>query len=616
MSVETRLSDDKILEAVNANLERVKRHQNAGRFVEAEAMIAKLIEAHGEIARLVHVRGLNMAMQGDVDAGLAELKAAMSLDAEDVGIIVDYGTLIAKQGRIDDAVDVFQAGVDTAPKHALAHANLGAALVIDKQYPRAIEALNTALELDDTLIDSRLNLAQAYIRMSAFQPAIDVLFRVLAQDPQSPGAHVNLALALFRRERHDAAEHHARRALELVPEAPEAWLHLGTILGAAGRMNEAVEALLHAAASQDFGLAATSRIVSLRKTTADSPELALLDSFGVKLAANPEAPSETRSTYHFAHGKAAQDLADYDTAAHHFALANAATAEVHPFDRAKAHDQNSRVRELVTPALMSRLKGAGLRSNAPVFICGLPRSGTTLMEQMFSCHPDVQAGGEMIATQVAFSKNPVLRAILENERSSDDLSEDNITQFAEDYVEFLHREGLKSEVVTDKMPANYYYIGVLAMAFPRARFVLMRRHPLDCLLSNYTQNFGRNQTFSSSFENLGLIYNLFDGLATHWEKLLPEQVRVVQYEDVVADAEAQMRSLLEFTGLSWRDDVLDHTASSRGINTASVAQVREPIYTRSIKRWQRYGPHIQGLALAVRDHLTAEELRACGLTQT
>ncbi|KIN74915.1 tetratricopeptide repeat-containing sulfotransferase family protein [Sulfitobacter guttiformis] len=615
MSVDTPLADTRTPEAVNADLERIKRHQNAGRFPEAQAMITKLIATQGEVARLVHLRGLNVAMQGDVDAGLAELKSAMSLDVKDVSIIVDYGALLAQKGRIDEAVDVFQAGVDTAPKHALAHANLGAALVVNKDYPRAIAALKTAIELDDTLNDSRLNLAQAYIRMGAFQPAVDVLFRALAQDPQSAGAHVNLALALFRRERHDAAEHHARRALELVPDAPEAWLHLGAILGAAGRMDEAVEALLRAAESRDFGLAATSRIVSLRKTTSDSPELALLEGFGAKLAAKPDAPAETRSTYHFARGKAAQDLADYDMAAHHFALGNAATAEVHPFDRAKAHDQNGRVRELVTPALMSRLKAAGLRSNAPVFICGLPRSGTTLMEQMFSRHPDVQAGGEMIATQVAFSKNPVLRAILEKERPADDLSEDNITQFAEDYVEFLHREGLKSDVVTDKMPANYYYIGVLAMAFPRARFVLMRRHPLDCLLSNYTQNFGRNQTFSSSFENLGLVYNLFDSLATHWQKLLPEQVRVVQYEDVVADAEAQMRSLLEFTGLPWNDDVLDHIASSRGVNTASVAQVREPIYTRSVKRWQRYGPHIQGLALAVRDHLTAEELRACGVTQ-
>lgn len=613
MPIDTPLSEHDTLEAINADLERVRRHQNAGRFSKADGMLSQLIETHGEIARLVHLRGLNLAMQGDTDAGLAQLKVAMGLDLNDVSIIVDYGTLLAKQGRIDEAVDIFQAGVDTDPQHALAYANLGAALVINKDYPRAISALRIALDLDDTLNDSRLNLAQAYIRTSAFQPAIDVLFRVLAQDPQSPAAHSNLALALFRRERHDAAEHHARRAIELVPEAQEPWLHLGATLGAAGRMEEAAEALLRIAGKGDFGMAALARLVALRKTTADSPELALLNEVGAKLAALPDPQLEAVSTYHFAHGKAAQDLGDYDAAAGHFARANAATAQQHPFDREKALDQNLRVRQLVTPQLMAQHAQAGLRTNAPVFICGLPRSGTTLMEQMFSRHPDVQAGGEMMASNIAFQKNPLLRAVLEHERPASDLTDDAIDQFAEDYVEFLHKEGLKSDVVTDKMPANYYYIGVLAMAFPRARFVLMRRHPLDCLLSNYTQNFGRNQTFSTAFDTLGLTYNMFDDLATHWEQMLPDQVRVVNYEDIVADAPTQMRGLLEFVDLPWTEDVLDHTASTRGVNTASVAQVRQPIYSSSVKRWQRYGPHIKDLAIAVQDHLSEDEQRACGI---
>ncbi|MEQ6204697.1 sulfotransferase [Sulfitobacter sp. HNIBRBA2951] len=613
MPVDAPLSKHDPLEAISADLERVRRHQNAGRYSKAEAMLTQLIGTHGEVARLVHMRGLNAAMQGDIDAGLAELKGAMGLDLNDVGIIVDYGTLLAKQNRIDEAIDIFQAGVDTNPQHALAYANLGAALVITKDYPRAISALRTALDLDDTLNDSRLNLAQAYIRTSAFQPAVDVLFRVLAQDPQSPAAHTNLALTLFRRERHDAAEHHARRAIELVPEAQEPWLHLGAILGAAGRMEEAAEALLRIAGKGAFGIAALVRLVSLRKTTADSPEIALLNDAGATLAAHPDAPLETVSAYHFAHGKASQDLGDYDAAAGHFARANAATAQLYPFDRKKALDQNTRVRDLVTPQLMAQHAQAGLRTNAPVFICGLPRSGTTLMEQMFSRHPDVQAGGEMLATHTAFQKNALLRAVLEKERPASDLTDDTIDQFAEDYVEFLHKEGLKSDVVTDKMPANYYYIGVLAMAFPRARFVLMRRHPLDCLLSNYTQNFGSNQTFSTTFHGLGLTYNLFDDLATHWERLLPDQVRVVNYEDIVADAPTQMRGLLAFVGLPWTDDVLDHTGATRGVNTASVAQVRQPIYSSSVKRWHHYGPHLKELAIAVQDHLTEDEQRACGI---
>ncbi|MBT8411604.1 MAG: sulfotransferase [Octadecabacter sp.] len=456
-----------------------------------------------------------------------------------------------------------------------------------------------------------MNLAQAYMRMGNHQAAIDPLFHVLSQNPQSAAAHSNLALALFRRERHEAAEHHARRAIELAPEAAEPQLHLGTILGAAGRMDEAVEALLKVAGKGEFGLMATGRLVALRKTMPDSPEVAILEQYAKTVA--DQAPADARATYHFAHGKASQDLDDYDTASHHFAQANAATAEQHPFDEEKVVAQMSRVREIVTPDCVAKHGNAGLKSNAPVFICGLPRSGTTLMEQMFSRHPAVQAGGEMMASFMAFRRNPRLRAVLEREESADSLTDDDLTRLAEDYIEFLHREGLTSEVVTDKMPSNYNFIGLLALAMPRARFILMRRHPLDCLLSNYTQNFGNNQTFSTSFETLGLMYNLFDQTATHWAQMLPDQVRVVSYEDVVADPEGQMRSLLDFTGLEWSPDVLDHTVSSRSVNTASVAQVRQPIYQTSVKRWERYGPRIAGLARAVQTHLTEDELKSCGV---
>jgi hypothetical protein len=155
----------------------------------------------------------------------------------------------------------------------------------------------------------------------------------------------------------------------------------------------------------------------------------------------------------------------------------------------------------------------------------------------------------------------------------------------------------------------------MAMALPRAKFLIMRRHPMDCLFSNYMQHFGQNQPFSSDFGNLASVYNQFDLMAKHWVALLPDRVREVNYEDVVADPEGQMRSILDFVGLEWSDDILDHTASTHQVNTASVAQVRQPIYNSAVARWRRYGPRLQGLALALRDHLSVEELRAAGVTQ-
>ena len=463
------------VDVINAEVARIQRHQKAGRFAEADSAITKLIDSYGNIAQLVQLRGLNTAMQGRVEEGADTLKQALSIAPEDVSIMVDYGSLLAKLGRLDDAAEVFQAAADTSPKNALAHANLGAALILLKEYRRSIRSLQAALDLDDSLIDTRLNLAQAFIRMGNFQSAIDPLFRVLAQDPQSAAAHSHLALALFRRERHEAAEHHARRAMELAPNAAEPKLHLGSILGAGGRMDDAAEALISILEDREFGMAATGRLVALRKATMDSPEVAALERFSKVMT--DASPADARSSYHFACGKVAQDLGDYDAAADHYAKANAATAEIHPFDRDTAFARMTRVRDFVGPEFIARHRNAGLTSNASVFICGLPRSGTTLMEQMFSRHPAVQAGGEMMASHIAFQRNPNLRAVMEREADPETLTDDDRTRLGEDYVEFLHNEGLKADVVTDKMPANYNYIGLLSRALPRARFVLMRRHP-------------------------------------------------------------------------------------------------------------------------------------------
>jgi hypothetical protein len=271
------------------------------------------------------------------------------------------------------------------------------------------------------------------------------------------------------------------------------------------------------------------------------------------------------------------------------------------------------MRTLVTPALLDRHAGAGLKGVAPIFVCGLPRSGTTLMEQMLSRHPQVQAGGELPAVQRAFQANPRLRAVLEERAPEGDLTDDDLTRLGEDYQAFLHGEGLRSRFVTDKMPGNHLYVGLLALALPEAKFLVMRRHPLDGLLSNWVQNFGQNQPVSTDLGDLAESWRQFDLNARHWAALLPDRVSEVPYEALVADPEGLARQVLEFTGLDWHPDVLDHTASSRQVNTASVAQVRSPVYGTSVARWRRYGAHLKPLAEALGEALTAEERAACGL---
>lgn len=604
------LSDAERLKQLNEDVARIQRHQNAGRYDEAGQSLDTLLAEFENHPQLLHLKGLNLLHQGEKDMGMELLALVAENDKDNVLALIDHGSFLARDGQMDQAIPKFQAATEIAPNLALGHANLGAALVVKERYDEAINSLSRAAALDGDILDVHLNLAQAFIRSRRFQGAIDPLFRALALDPQSISAHINLAHALFRAERHEAAEHHARRAIELAPDAPEAWVFLGRTLAALGRMDEAAEALLKVTRIPGAGLPALCLLINLRKTKEDSPEYRLLKQYNEKLE---DLPNDQKINLLFAIGKAADDMRDEETAMASFRRANALTAEAHPFDQETHDARQDRMRALVTPAFVERHRRAGLHDIAPIFICGMPRSGTTLMDQMFSRHPQVQAGGELMATTYAFRKSPGLLKVLEKEAEDGSVTDEMLTTFAEHYQTFLHGEGLKSEYVSDKMPNNYLYAGILALAFPRAKILIMRRHPMDNLLSNLMQNFGTHQPYSTRIDTLVSIYKQFDRTARHQVATLPDQARFVEYEQVVADPEGQMRDITSFVGLDFDKTMLDHTKSLRAVNTASVSQVREPIYSSSVAKWKRYGPLLKDMAEQLGDHLSPEDRKICGL---
>ena len=597
--------------AVSDTLQRVTQHQAAGRFSAAGKLLDELLQQRPDNPKLIHYKGLNLIQQGITEDGRAMIEHALEQAPEDPIQLTDLGAFLAQSGDIEKASELFRSAVEVAPNYSVARSNLGAALVVQEKYQQAIPHLEKAIELDHQLLDAHTNLSTAYMRVQNFDKAVDVLFKALAIDPQSVGVHSSLAGALLRRERYESAQHHARRALELDPNAIEAQLHLGNALASSGQMDEAAEVLLKVARGPALALQGLSRLIHLRKVVAGSPEADLLTNALARVDSFEK--EEQKATVYYAAGKAHDDLGDYANAFACFRKANDINRHLYPFELTPYRERAERLRGFCSPALMQRCGGAGLSDVAPVFICGMPRSGTTLMDQMFSRHPKVQAGGELRSVLQAMSRNTRIRNALEEKQPDDEITADDFSRLGEDYAASVASEGIKSEVFTDKMPSNYLYIGLLSLALPRARFLIMRRHPLDNLLSNYMQHFGRNQPFSSDFANLAGVYAEFDETARMWADRLPDRVREVSYEAITEDAESRMREILEFVGLDWDDAVLDYKSSLRQVNTASLSQVREPIYTRAVERWRRYGPVLAPMASELRAFLTDEELAACGV---
>lgn len=598
----------KIADVTQETLDRIARHQSAGRLEEAAKLLDQLLREHGEMPRLLHYKGLNAVMQGYTEEGETLIRAGLEKAPDDPLQHADLGVILAQSNRLEEAIEHFRTAVEVAPNFGVAHSNLGGALVLEKKHVEAIRHLEKAIELEGNLLDAHTNLGIAYSQTNRHGKAVEVLYKALSIDPLSVRAHIQLSAALYRNERHDPAEHHARRAIELEPGAAEAYLHLGNALGSAGRMDEAAEVLLSVAGHPPVGLPALSRLIHLRKTTRESPEFRILEQYLERIDSLGE---EAQATAHFAAGKALDDLKDHDRAIEHFNKANEITKALHPFDGKAYVARAERLRNFTSPAMIRRCGGGGVKDIAPIFITGMPRSGTTLMDQMFSRHPKVTAGGELRAMPAAMYRDSKLRQALQGEIDESEIIADDFNRLGEAYMDGIRAEGIKSEYVSDKMPSNYLYAGMIAMALPRAKIIFMRRHPLDCLLSNYMQHFGQNQPFSTDYKNMALAYREFVNMVNYWSGVIPERVRVVHYENVTADAEGQMRGILDWAGLDWDAEVLNYASSSRQVNTASLAQVREPIYTRSVARWKNYTRHLQPLAEELSEYLSAEDLARC-----
>lgn len=597
-------------EALKEALNRVMRHQRAGRHRAALDLLASLEADQGPLPEILHLKGMNLHALGQRDAGMSLIEEAIEMLPAHAGFVADLGALLAQAGRIDEAIPCFEKATDLAPHYAGGWTNLGAAHFLKEDYRAAIPCLLKAVQLEPTLLDAQRNLGIAFLQAQRFRQAAEVFYRALSLDPNDAAAHTQLSAALYRLERHDSAIHHAEKAIELAPDAPEPRLHLGNALASVGRMAEAEAQLVKASSVMPQGIPALARLIHLRKTTKDSFEFRALERLTARL---DRLPPRAGATLHMAAGKAHADLGDYETAFHHLSAGNALTAAEHGFDLQNHVAQVDRMIAVATADWISGMTGrAGVQDVAPIFVCGMPRSGTTLMELMLSRHSRVQAGGELGAARAAIGQSRHLVDILE-ERAEGRPTADDIDRVGEAYVAALRAEGLAEETVTDKLPINYLYIGVLAPALPRARFIVMRRHPMDCCLSNWMQDFGRNQPFSTDFHNLGQVYLQQRRITDHWAALMPDRVRIVDYESVIASAEETMRQVLDFCGLAWEPAVLDHAASGRAVNTASLSQVRQPLYTSSVAGWRRYGALLGPLARELAPLLSAEDLRAAGV---
>ncbi len=487
--------------------------------------------------------------------------------------LVDLGRRLMEAGRWQEAIPPLAEHARLAPQSAEAHRDLGAAYLRCSRYAEAAASLNRALAIRPAFELALRELLMALGPMERPEEARTVCLK-LAKIVKDPGERRSFAAkALLKEKREAEAERELRQAIRLSPGHAETRLLLGHILMNNGAFEEAASHLEVAVPSfpSAFNLLATAR----RMTEADRPLLSRMSAAAEHRNLNPRE----RGALHFGLGKSFDDLGDYAQAIRYYDEGNRLRRSLERFDRAAIVEEFDR---LIAETSAESLAPPGDGAGAPVFILGMPRSGTTLVEQILSSHPAVAGGGEL---PYWYEVRRAARRAGKTLAVSDELQ-----KIADDYRALLKGVGGDALRVTDKTPKNFELIGWIRAALPDARIIHCRRNPVDTCLSNYFQDFWQSQPYSWDKGDIVFFYRQYERLMAHWRSVLTDRFTEIGYETLLHDREAETRRLIAFLGLAWDDACLAPERNVRKVETSSVWQARQPVYTTSIERWRRYEP--------------------------
>ena len=602
----------------------------AGDNAAALDAIAKLQALRPAYGRAWQEQGHVLRAQGDNSGALRAFRHAVSRNNSLVAswqAIAEIAAVLFKQTLARDAFQEFQKLAALPPellsvRNMISEGKLFKAERLCRQFlkenPKHVEGMRLLADLgvrSEVLDDAEFLLESAI----AFEPDnrlarydyMNVLYRrqkyaqSLAQaewlrdaEPDNEAfeiAYANQCVAVGRYE--DALEIYDQ-AIDRHEDA--AMLHLlrGHALKTVGRADDAVAAYQHAyAARADFGDAFWS-LANLKTYSFTDTEMHNMR------AAEADATTSLTDRIHlcFALGKALEDVGDYAGAFEHYERGNRLKRDEASYDADRMTARLQLQAEQCTPALFDKHGDAGCDAPDPIFIVGLPRAGSTLLEQILASHPDVDGTFELPNIAALAHRLGGRHRVNEQPRYParlHELTAEQLEQFGQAFIDDtrVHRAGAPR--FTDKMPNNFRHIGLINLILPNARIIDARRHPMACCFSGFKQLFATGQDFTYGLREIGQYYRDYVALMDHWDSVLPGKILRVQYEDVVSDTEAQVRRLLDFCGLEFNQACVDFHQTERSVRTPSAEQVRQPIYTAGLDQWQRFEPWLDPLKEAL-----------------
>ncbi|RVD63077.1 tetratricopeptide repeat-containing sulfotransferase family protein [Mesorhizobium sp. M7A.F.Ca.ET.027.03.2.1] len=532
-------------------------HQ-AGRRQEAETIYRQVLARQPKHAAAAHFLGLLLHQTGRSEEGLDLIERSVSLQPTNPDFLNNFGTVMRDLGRPAAAIDFFRGAVDLRPDQLAARDNLGSSLKQVGQFEEAEELYRGTVARNPFHVRARIGLAETLQEAGRLDEALAVFREALAIRPKDADLLHGLGVGLMEKGKLDEAVDLFRQALAINPAMATAWLMLTQVKRQKERDSElgGMEAQ-HAKAPQD---------------------------------------SLARMQLSFGLGKANDDLRDYGRAFDYFAEGNAIRRKGINYDQARTRAEFEAMKATFDAGFFEKHRPSSISDDTPIFIVGMPRSGTTLVEQIIASHPQVYGAGELSILKKAVGKQFPATMPGGFPWGVSDMGDADFAEAGQAYLDMLHARYPNMRHVTDKMPGNFLLVGFIHMMMPKARIIHCARDAAATCLSIYKVHFrGDSHRYGYDLGELADFHNLYTDIMKHWHTVLPGVVHDVRYEDFVADQEGQTRALIAHLGLPWDDAALSFHETDRPVRTASAAQVRQPMYQGSVDLWKRYGDRLKPL---------------------
>ncbi len=582
-------------DAVNHNVLRLlgMLENKKGKKHAAKKLIKQAIRINPEIPAYYNNLGEIYRSEQEYDNAILNYQKAISLNAQYAQAYNNLGCALQQSNRIQDAIDNFNAAITNDKGYAEAYGNRGAALQELGQIKAAIGSYDKAIQLSPDYAEAHNGRGTALKELGQLKEAVTSINRAIQIQPDFAAAHNNHGVALKHLGHPQEAIESYGRAIQLVPDYAEAYRNRGTALNELGQQKEAKESYEKAVQLKPDFSAAYRDLSHLKEYTAGDPQITSME----RLHVDAQHNEPDRMQLSFALAKAYEDLGEYDRSFNYLQEGNRLRKNELSYNFDVDKKLIAKIKSIFTTGSLALSCAPGEnKPTQPLFIVGMPRSGTSLVEQILASHTEVHGAGELrIMSDLV---NPILLN-MPDQNIRDDTTQslkNKIKAVRDDYLKALTALKVSEKIITDKMPINFLWLGFIISSFPKAKIIHLNRDPRATCWSIYKHYFVTSGNgYAYDLADLANFYNTYIELMAFWRERFPGNIHDLCYDDLTENQEEETHKLLSFCDLKWEAQCLDFHKTKRQVRTASSAQVRKKMYTGSSEAWRKYEKHLQPL---------------------